>query len=92
MVPLPCPGWRAGSGDRFDLRFFYTQRSVSGDLREFELFALAEVKPKEKSVNPCYQCEQDQNYNMIIAEVVLFFTAAGCTWSIDHLLGIFCGV
>ena len=54
--------------------------------------ALAGVKPKDKSVNPCYQCEQGQNYNMIIAEVVLFFTAAGCTWSIDHLLGIFCGV
>lgn len=54
--------------------------------------ALAGVRPKEKSVNPCYQCEQGQNYTMIIAEVVLFFTAAGCTWSIDHLVGIFCGV
>jgi thiosulfate dehydrogenase [quinone] large subunit len=54
--------------------------------------ALAGVKPKDKSVNPCYQCEQGQNYNMILAEVVLFFTAAGCTWSIDNVLGIFCGV
>ena len=54
--------------------------------------ALAGVKPKDKSVNPCYQCERGQNYNMILAEVVLFFTAAGCTWSIDNMLGIFCGV
>ncbi len=54
--------------------------------------ALAGVKPtKDPSVNPCYQCEQGQNWNMLIAEVVLFATAAGCTWSLDHLLGIFCG-
>ena len=53
--------------------------------------SLAGVRPKDISVNPAYQCEQGQNYNMLIAEVVLFFTAAGCTWSLDSLLGIFCG-
>ena len=53
--------------------------------------SLAGVKPKDISVNKCYQCEQGQNWNMLIAEVVLFATAAGCTWSLDHLLGIFCG-
>jgi hypothetical protein len=52
---------------------------------------LAGVKSNDISVNPCYQCEQGQNWNMLIAEVVLFATAAGCTWSLDHLLGIFCG-
>lgn len=52
---------------------------------------LAGVKPKDISVNTCYQCEQGQNWNMLVAEVVLFATAAGCTWSLDHLLGIFCG-
>jgi hypothetical protein len=29
---------------------------------------------------------------MLIAEVVLLATAAGCTWSLDSLLGIFCSV
>ncbi|MGB7096056.1 MAG: hypothetical protein WBD62_15540, partial [Anaerolineales bacterium] len=53
--------------------------------------SLAGVKPKDISVNPCYLCEQGQNWNMLIAEVVLFATAAGCTWSLDSLLGIFCG-
>ena len=53
--------------------------------------SLAGVRPKDISVNPAYQCEQGQNWNMLVAEVVLFFTAAGCTWSLDSLLGIFCG-
>ena len=53
--------------------------------------SLAGVRPKDISVNPAYRCEQGQNYNMLVAEVVLFFTAAGCTWSLDSLLGIFCG-
>jgi hypothetical protein len=52
---------------------------------------LAGVKPKDIKVNPCYQCEQGQNWNMLVAEVVLLFTAAGCTWSLDSLLGILCG-
>lgn len=55
---------------------------------------LAGVKPKDISVNQAYQCEQGQNWNMIVAEVVLFFmvAAAGCTWSVDGALGFFCGV
>ena len=52
--------------------------------------SLAGVKPKDPSVNACYLCEQGQNWNMLIAEVVLLATAAGCTWSLDQLLGIFC--
>lgn len=56
--------------------------------------ALAGVKPKDRSVNAAYQCEQGQNWTMIVAEVVLFFMigVAGCTWSIDQALGLFCGV
>lgn len=56
--------------------------------------ALAGVKPKDITVNAAYQCEQGQNWNMIIAQLVLFFlsAAAGCTWSIDGALGLFCGV
>jgi thiosulfate dehydrogenase [quinone] large subunit len=50
---------------------------------------LAGVKPKDKSVNPAYQCEQGQNWNMLISEVVLFFTLSWSVWSIDSLLGLF---
>jgi hypothetical protein len=55
--------------------------------------ALAGVKPKDRSVNAAYQCEQGQNWNMLVSEVVLLFmvTSAGCTWSVDGLLGLFCG-
>jgi thiosulfate dehydrogenase (quinone) large subunit len=55
--------------------------------------SLAGVKPKDRTVNAAYQCEQGQNWSMLVAEVVLFFmtSAAGCTWSIDRILGIFCG-
>jgi thiosulfate dehydrogenase [quinone] large subunit len=51
--------------------------------------ALAGVEPKDRSVNPAYQCEQGQNLVMIAAEVLLFVMAAGSTWSIDSLMGIF---
>jgi thiosulfate dehydrogenase [quinone] large subunit len=55
--------------------------------------ALAGVKPKDISINKAYQCEQGQNWTMLVAEVVLFFTtaAAGCTWSVDRTLRLFCG-
>lgn len=56
--------------------------------------ALAGVRPKDISVNKAYQCEQGQNWNMIVAEVVIFALAAasGCTWSVDGALGLFCAV
>jgi hypothetical protein len=55
--------------------------------------SLAGVKPKDRTVNAAYQCEQGQNWSMLVAEVVLFTTvlASGCTWSVDHALGLFCG-
>lgn len=52
-------------------------------------FALAGVKPRDRSVNPAYQCEQGQNWNMIAAEVVLFVLGSGAVWSLDRLLGLF---
>ncbi|HEY5573094.1 MAG TPA: hypothetical protein VIK64_08800 [Anaerolineales bacterium] len=55
--------------------------------------SLAGVRPKDINVNRAYQCEQGQNWNMLVAEAVLFFTVAfaGCTWSVDGPLGLFCG-
>jgi hypothetical protein len=64
---------------------------IVGIFLNLNYISLAGVKPKDIKVNPCYQCEQGQNWNMLVAEVVLLFTAAGCTWSLDSLLGILCG-
>jgi len=50
---------------------------------------LAGVKPNDPTVNACYQCEQGQNLMMIAAEIVIFATFAGSTWSLDSLLGLF---
>ena len=52
--------------------------------------ALAGVKPKHVSVNPTYEVEQGQNLMMLAIGVVVLVTGAGCTWSIDALLGLFC--
>ncbi len=53
----------------------------------------AGVRPKDINVNKAYQCEQGQNWNMIIAQVVLLalYTVSGCTWSVDQAIGLFCG-
>jgi thiosulfate dehydrogenase [quinone] large subunit len=51
--------------------------------------ALAGVRPKDRSVNTAYQCEQGRNLMMLASQIVIFVMAAGSTWSIDSLLGIF---
>jgi thiosulfate dehydrogenase [quinone] large subunit len=51
--------------------------------------SLAGVRPKDISINKAYQCEQGQNWNMLIAEIVLFFGTAWSVWSLDSLLGLF---
>ena len=50
--------------------------------------SLAGVRPKDISVNKAYQCEQGQNWNMIIAQLVLLVTGAGQVWSVDSALGL----
>jgi len=50
---------------------------------------LAGVKPKDISVNAAYQCEQGQNWTMLITELVLFVLAAGSVWSLDSAFSIF---
>lgn len=50
---------------------------------------LAGVKPtKDISINPAYQCEQGQNWNMIVPQVVLFAMGAWSTWSVDAILSL----
>lgn len=51
--------------------------------------SLAGVRPKDITVNNCYQCEQGQNYTMLVTEITLLATLSWAVWSIDNLLGIF---
>ena len=51
--------------------------------------SLAGVRPEDISVNKSYQCEQGQNWNMIVAEIVLLLTGAWTVWSLDSVLGLF---
>lgn len=51
--------------------------------------ALAGVRPKDINVNKSYQCEQGQNYVMIVSELTLLATVSWAVWSVDSLLGIF---
>lgn len=51
--------------------------------------SLAGVRPKDVSINKAYQCEQGQNWNMLIAQLVLLVTGAWQVWSLDSVLGLF---
>lgn len=50
---------------------------------------LAGVRPKDITINAAYQCEQGQNWTMIVSEITLLATQSWSTWSIDSLLGLF---
>lgn len=50
---------------------------------------LAGVRPKDISVNAAYQCEQGQNWNMLISQILLLVLQAGTAWSLDNALGLF---
>jgi thiosulfate dehydrogenase [quinone] large subunit len=51
--------------------------------------SLAGVRPKDISVNKAYQCEQGQNYTMLISEITLLATVSWSVLSIDSILGLF---
>lgn len=51
--------------------------------------ALAGVRPKDININKAYQCEQGQNYTMLITEITLLATISWAALSVDSLLGIF---
>ena len=53
--------------------------------------ALAGVKPKDVSIHPTYEVEQGQNLMMLAIGIVVFVMGVGCTWSLDAVLGLFCG-
>jgi thiosulfate dehydrogenase [quinone] large subunit len=58
-------------------------------LLNLNYISLAGVKPKDISVNAAWQCEQGQNWTMIISQVTLLATISWSVWSLDSLLGIF---
>ncbi|MGB2896722.1 MAG: TQO small subunit DoxD [Anaerolineales bacterium] len=79
----------AATGIGLTLGFLTPISALVGIFMNLNYLALAGVKPKDKSVNPAYQCEQGQNLMMIAAEVILIVLASGTVWSIDRFLGIF---
>jgi thiosulfate dehydrogenase [quinone] large subunit len=58
-------------------------------LLNINYLSLAGVRPADISINTAYQCEQGQNYTMLISELFLLATVSWSTWSIDSLLGFF---
>ena len=58
-------------------------------LLNLNYISLAGVRPKDITVNPCYQAEQGQNWTMIISEITLLATVSWAVLSIDSLLGLF---
>ena len=79
----------AATGIGLTLGFLTPFSALVGIFMNLNYLALAGVKPKDRSVNPAYQCEQGQNFMMIAAEVILIVLASGAVWSLDSLLGIF---
>ena len=58
-------------------------------LLNLNYISLAGVKPKDISVNAAWQCEQGQNWTMIITQLTLLATISWSVWSLDSLLGLF---
>lgn len=69
------------------LGFLTPVSALVGIFMNLNYLALAGARPKERSVNPCFECEQGQNLTMIAAQVVLFMLGAGSMWSLDALIG-----
>ena len=66
-----------------------TLQAIIAETRHSSSPYLGGVRPRDIAVNKAYQCEQGQNYTMIVSEVVLLATISWSVWSIDNLLGIF---
>ena len=62
---------------------------ITGIFLNLNYISLAGVRPKDINVNKSYQCEQGQNWNMIVPQVVLLFLGAWQVWSLDGVLGLF---
>ena len=70
------------------LGFLTPVAALAGIFMNLNFIALAGVKPKNIDVNPCFRVEQGQNWNMIVAELIILATGAGAVWSLDSLFGL----
>lgn len=62
---------------------------IVGIFLNLNYISLAGVRPKDINVNKAYQCEQGQNWNMIVPQLMLLLTGAWGTWSLDAALNLF---
>lgn len=58
-------------------------------LLNFNYITVSGVEPKDITVNNCFRVDQGQNYVMIVAEIIIFFTGSWAVWSLDSVLGLF---
>jgi thiosulfate dehydrogenase [quinone] large subunit len=79
----------AAVGIGLTLGFLTPISALVGLLLNFNYLALAGARPRDLTVNRCYQSEQGQNLMMIASTVVILATGAWSTWSLDRLLGLF---
>ena len=77
----------AGIGLTFGL--FTPIALVVAILLNLNYLDLAGVRPRDITVNKTYQCEQGQNWNMIVPQFVLLALGAWGTWSLDSVFGLF---
>jgi uncharacterized membrane protein YphA (DoxX/SURF4 family) len=77
------------TGIGLTLGFLIPISVLVGIFMNLNYLALAGVRPKDRSVNPAYQCEQGQNINMLLAQLVIFMFAGGAIRSVDRMLGLF---
>ncbi len=69
--------------------FFTPIALIVAILLNLNYLFLAGVRPKDISINKAYQCEQGQNWNMIVPQFVLLALGAWGTWSLDSIFGLF---
>ena len=79
----------AAVGIGLTLGLFTPVSALVGIFMNLNYLALAGARPKERSVNPCFECEQGQNWTMIAAQVLIFMLGAWSAWSLDSLFGLF---
>ena len=59
---------------------------IVGIFLNVNYISLAGFRPNNIEVNRAYQCEQGQNWNMIVPQLMLLLTGAWATWSVDAAL------
>lgn len=88
VFPYLVVAGEAAVGIGLTLGFLTPIAAAVGFFLNLNYLLTAGVKPKDTSVNECFQCEQGQNITMMAAELVIFAAGAWAVWSIDNALNI----